>query len=163
VKKLIGLGLLLVACRGSMAPKTAPLPSAPGAPDAKAAVAAYINAIAAQDLQAMSAVWGTSEGSIRTQLGSDEIMKREVVIVSMLKCIHKDFSIVSDATAGPGERSMIVDLTYVPPAVTRDSTRAQTAPILTRATNFVVVKAGDGRWYVNSFEINKVNDICLAR
>jgi hypothetical protein len=25
------------------------------------------------------------------------------------------------------------------------------------------VKASDGRWYVNSFEINKVNDICLAR
>jgi hypothetical protein len=163
VKKLIGLGLLLVACRGSIAPKTAPPPGAPGAADPKSAVAAYINAVAAQDLQAMSAVWGTPEGSVRTQLGSDEIMKREVVVVSMLKCIRKGFSIISDATAGPGQRSMVVDLTYVPPAVNRDSTRTSTAPVLTRATNFAVVQAKDGRWYVSSFELNKVNDICLAR
>jgi hypothetical protein len=162
VKKLIGFGLLLVACRGSMTPAT-PSPNAPGAANARAAVAAYINAIAAQDLQAMSAAWGTADGSIRNQLGADEIMKREVVVVSMLKCIRKDFSIVSDATAGTGQRSMVVDLTYVPPAVKTDSAHAQGGAVLTRATGFVVVQAKDGRWYVNSFELNKVNDICLAR
>ena len=162
MKKLIGLGLLLVACRGSMAPKTTPAPSGPGAADPKSAVAAYINAVAAQDLQAMSAAWGTSEGSIRSQLDADEIMKREVVVVSMLKCIRKNFLIVSDATAGAGMRSMVVDLTYDPPAVNRDSTRTKPGP-LTRSTDFLVVSDKTGRWFVQKVDLNKVNDICLAR
>jgi hypothetical protein len=163
VKKLIGLGFLLVACRGSMTPKTAPTPSGPGAADPKAAVAAYVTAVAAQDLQAMSAVWGTADGSIRGQLDSDEIMKREVVVVSMLKCIRKDFTIASDATAGPGKRSMMVDLTYDPPAVNRDSTRTKPGLPLTRSTNFMVVSDKNGRWFVQQLDLNKVNDICLAR
>jgi hypothetical protein len=163
VKKLIGLGLLLVACRGTMTPNPTPsTPGALGAVSARDAVAAYVSAVAAQDLQAMSAVWGTADGSIRDQLDSDEIMKREIVIVSMLKCIRKDVQVVSDGAAGTGERSMIVRLTYVPPSK-GDTTRVGTGQALTRETNFDVVQARSGRWFVKQFDLNKVNDVCLNR
>ena len=156
MKKLIALSLLLVACH--KAPSSGPTPeNGPlGAADPKSAVGAFIAAINAQDLQAMSAVWGDADGSIRNQIGADELMKREVVIIQMLKCVRKDFTVISNSVAGTNQRAMVVDLNFNPPPAGRAS--------VTRSTSFVVASdKKTGRWFVSSIEPNKINDICLSR
>src|ERR1044071_644684 len=95
VKKVIVFGLLLVACHRT-SPNTKPDPNVLGAATPRAAVSAYLNAIIAQDLQAMSAVFGTEEGSVRKSKPADEIMKSDVVIVTAMKCIQPDYTVVSE-------------------------------------------------------------------
>jgi hypothetical protein len=145
VKKLIGLALFLVACRGSMAPST-PAPVAPGATSPKEAVTLFLEAAKIGDLQAMSAVWGTTDGSIRNQLPRDTVEMREIYIV---KCVrHDKFTIVSDAPGQTGTRILAVQLVRGP---------------LTRMTDFTEVQDQKGRWYVREFQIEKLTDICLSR
>jgi hypothetical protein len=146
VKKLIGLGLLLVACRGSMGPKQAPAPGAPGAATPSAAVTAFMDGVKAGDLQAISAVWGTSAGSIRNDIPEPELSKREFYLISCTK--HDKFTVLSDAPGPEGSRVLAVQ-------ITRGS--------LTRATNFEVVPGPENRWYVKNLDLKAVNDICLAR
>ena len=61
--------------------KQAPMPGAPGAATPAAAVDAFLAAAKAEDLQAMSAVWGTPTGSVRDQIPRDELDKREIYII----------------------------------------------------------------------------------
>ena len=147
MKKLIGLGLLLVACRGSMGPKQAPAPGAPGAATPSAAVTAFMDGVKAGDLQAISAVWGTSAGSIRNDIPEPELSKREFYLITCTK--HDKFSIVADASGPDGRRILAVQ-------ITRGS--------LTRSTNFTLVTGPQSRWYVESLEVSpKLDDICKAR
>jgi hypothetical protein len=156
MKKLIAFSLLLAACH--RAPSSAPTPSnALGAPDAKTAIGAFITAINAQDLQAMSAVWGDADGPARNQMNADELMKREVVIIQMMKCVRKDFTVISDVVASNNQRSMVVQLNFVPPSKSGDTKPLQ------RPTNFVTVRDKSGRWLVNTVDLNQVNDACLTR
>src|SRR4051812_38140600 len=160
MKKLIALSLLLAACH--KAPPATPSPSnLLGAADPKAAINAFITAISAQDLQAMSAVWGDADGSVRNQMNADELMKREVVMVQMLKCVRKDFTIISDAVASSNQRSMQVELNFLPPTRAGGSTGSGT--VVTRTTNFGLANDKSGRWYVSAVDLNKINDVCLAR
>jgi hypothetical protein len=146
VKKLIGLGLLLVACRGSMTPSTTPTPVAPGAASPKEAVTRFLDAAKMGDLQAMSAVWGTPEGSIRDQMPRDTVEMREIYIA---KCVrHDKFTIVSDEPGQTGTRVLTVQLVRGP---------------LTRQSEFLEVQDQKGRWYVQKFQIEKLNDICMSR
>jgi len=161
MKKLIALSLLLGACH--RAPSSSPTPAGGGALGAttpKAAIASFIAALNAQDLQAMSAVWGDADGSVRNQMDADELMKREVVMIQMLKCVRKDFTIISDAVASANQRSMQVELNFLPPSRAGGSNGST---ILSRTTNFGVASDKTGRWFVSSVDLNKVNDVCLAR
>jgi hypothetical protein len=160
MKKLIALSLLLAACH--RAPSSAPTPAnALGAADPKSAIGAFIAAINAQDLQAMSAVWGDADGSVRNQMNADELMKREVVMIQMLKCVRKDFTVISDAVASTTQRSMVVEMNFLPPSRAGGSTGNGT--VVTRTTNIAVANDKSGRWYVSAVDLNKINDVCLAR
>jgi hypothetical protein len=146
VKKVIALGLLLVGCRGSVGPKQAPAPGAPGATSPSAAVTAFMDGVKAGDLQAISAVWGTADGSIRNSIAEPDLSKREIYIMSCTK--HDAFKINSEASGPAGERVLGVDIIR---------------GTLTRSTNFHVVMGPQSRWYVLNLELPALDDICKAR
>jgi hypothetical protein len=130
-----------------MTPKQAPAPGAPGAATPSAAVTAFLDAGKAGDLQAMSAVWGTAEGSVRSQIDQKQLEQREIYIISCTK--HDKFAVVSDATGSQGKRVLNVQ-------VTRGA--------VTRATNFTVVMGPANRWFVESLELSpQLDDICKSR
>ena len=87
----------------------APAPGAPGAATPRAAVTAFMAGVKAGDLQAISAVWGTSAGSIRNDIPEPELSKREIYIISCTK--HDKFKINSEATGQAGRRVLAVDIT----------------------------------------------------
>ena len=150
MKKLIGLGVLLVACRGGSMSST-PTPSAGttggvGAATARTAVDAFMAAVKAEDLQALGAIWGTQQGPAREQMSRADLEMREYYIVKCLR--HDKYTILSDAGAPAGARVFTVQLTYGP---------------LTRSTNFSLVPGPQNRWYVRDVELKQVDDICLKR
>jgi len=150
VRKLIGTLALLAACSSS--PKPAMTPAAvsggeqTGARDAGAAVRAYLAAAKTQDLQAMSAVWGTPTGAARETIPRDELDKRELI---NMRCLaHDSYAIISDAPGTGGRRVFAVALKR------RD---------LTRTTNFYAVPGPSGRWYLESFDPDPIQDLCTRR
>lgn len=131
-----------------MTPGT-PTPTASGGTGAAtpgAAVSAFMAAAKVEDLQALAAVWGTAEGSIRDQISRSELEMREVYIVKCLR--HDQYTVLSDGSAPAGKRLMNVQLKR---------------GTLTRATNFTLVASPQGRWYVERLDLEPLNDICLAR
>jgi len=130
---------------GAPLPAVAPAGSTTGAADAKSAVLAFLDAAKSQDLQALSAVWGSAEGSVRDTgtIPRDEMEKRELVMMCYLT--HDTHQIVSDAPAANNERVVAAQL------------RRGTA---SRTTNFYAVAGPGGRWYVRTFDMESLTDFC---
>lgn len=117
-----------------------------GAADAAASVRAFLAAAKAQDLQAFSTVWGTDQGPARDVIPREELEKREIFL---LKCLaHDSYRIIRDSPATGGKRGFAIELRR------RD---------LTRTTNFYSVPGPAGRWYVENFDIEPLQDFCLGR
>ena len=141
---------LLAACRTSppVVVSTAPTPAngnATGAADALAAIRAFMGAAKKQDLQALGAVWGNASGPARDAISREELEKRELI---MMRCLrHDKYDIAGDAPNPGGSRAMVVNLTY------KD---------VSRSTNFVVVRGPANRWYVEKFDLDPLQGICLA-
>ena len=152
IASLIALG----ACATSPARTTSPAPqpavaptgSTTGAPDARSAVLAFLDAAKNGDLQALSAVWGSSAGSVRDTgaIPRDEMEKRELVMLCYLG--HDSHQIASDAPAANNER--------VVSAVLRRGA-------LTRTANFYAVAGPGGRWYVRQFDMEALTDLCKSK
>jgi hypothetical protein len=152
VRKLIGALALLAACHHSQ-PSTAPTNSAPvasgstsGAADPVSAVRTYLAAVKAQDLQAMSLVWGTAQGPARAQMDRDYLEKAELVVVRCLA--HDSYDVIGDAPGIAGKRVFAVALKR------RD---------LTKTTNFNVVSGPSRRWYVESVDMEPLQQFCSNR
>lgn len=160
MRKLIALSfasiaLLSVACATSPAaatstsvqPATAP-GSATGGATPRAAVLAFLDAGKNQDLQALSAVWGSTAGSVRDvgNIPRDEMEKRELVMLCYLH--HDSHQIVSEAPAPNDERVLVAQLTRGP---------------LTRTSNFYAVAGPNGRWYVRTFDMESLTDLCRSK
>lgn len=158
LKKLIVIAIssivsLTVGCASSPAavsstatqPAAAPAGSTTGASSARAAVLAFLDAGRTQDLQALSAVWGSADGSVRDtgNIPRDEMEKRELVMLCYLN--HDSHEIVSDAPAPNNERVLTAQLK-------RGS--------LTRSANFYAVPGPNGRWYVRTFDMESLTDLC---
>jgi hypothetical protein len=105
----------------------------------------FLGAVRAQDLQAMSAVWGEPNGLARDLLPRDELEKRELIMQCYLG--HDKFRIVSDASAAGGKRDFQV-------ALTKGS--------LTRTTTITAVRGPSDRWYVGNADLAPVKDLCAA-
>jgi hypothetical protein len=145
VRKLITSLVLLGACR-SAAPTPAPAPSRTtasvdpgvGAAAPPAAVQKFMKAVEDQDLQAMSAVWGTSEGPTRDdkRLSPSELDKRELLILCYLR--HDSYHILADAPATQGKRSLAVEI------------QRKASP---RTTTFTVTLGPSNRWYVENVDL----------
>ena len=150
MKKLIMAAVLLAACRTSQpvvaSTSTAPATgNATGGADAQGAVRAFMAAAKQQDLQALGGVWGNASGPARDAISREELEKRELI---MMKCLRHDrYDIAGDAPNPGGSRAMVVNLTY------KD---------LSRSTNFVVVRGPSNRWYVEKFDLDPLQGICLA-
>lgn len=144
---------LTLACASSPAaapstgvqPTAAPSGNATGAANARAAVLAFLDAGKNQDLQALATVWGTAAGSVREagEIPRDEMEKRELVMLCYLN--HDSHQIVSDAPAPNNERVLTAQLK-------RGS--------LTRTANFYAVAAPSGRWFVRTFDMESLTDLC---
>jgi hypothetical protein len=117
-----------------------------GAANPREAVQRFMAAAKAQDLQAMSMIWGSSAGPVRSTMGQQEIEQREVILIGCLK--HDSYRILPDSPAAGGERVIPVELKY------RD---------LTRQTNFHAVSGPAKRWYVRTFDLESLRDICVRK
>ena len=147
MKNLAIVGLLIVAgCTRPVSVGTAANPNTPGGATPREAVQKFLAAAKAQDLQAMSNVWGTSAGPARTTMERQELEQREIILLCYLK--HDRYRIVSESPATNGERVFDVETTY------KD---------LTRSANFFATPGPAGRWYVRTFENEKLTDICQRR
>ena len=129
-------------------PAVAPAGSATGATDARSAVLAFLDAAKNQDLQALSSIWGSTEGSVREtgNIPRDEMEKRELVMLCYLA--HDTHQIVSDAPAANNERIVAAQLKH---------------GMLARTTNFYAVAGPAGRWYVRTFDMEPLTDLCKSK
>lgn len=161
VRKLIALAFastasLTLACASSPAaapsasvqPAVAPSGNITGASDARAAVLAFLDAGKNQDLQALSAIWGSTDGSVRDTgaIPRDEMEKRELVMLCYLH--HDTHQVLSEAPAPNNERVLTAQLK-----------RGN----LTRTSNFYAVAGPNGRWYVRTFDMESLTDLCRAK
>jgi hypothetical protein len=150
VKKLIMAVVLVAACRTSppVVVSTATRPAtgnATGGADAQGAIRAFMAAAKQQDLQALGGVWGNANGPARDAISREELEKRELI---MMRCLRHDrYDIAGEAPNPGGSRAMVVNLTY------KD---------VSRSTNFVVVRGPANRWYVEKFDLDPLQGICLA-
>ena len=147
MKKLAIVGMFVVAaCTRPVSVGTAGNPNAPGGATAREAVQKFLAAAKAQDLQAMSNVWGTSAGPARTTMEREELEQREIILLCYLK--HDSYKLGSESPAANGERVFDVEMTY------KD---------VTRTANFFATPGPAGRWYLRAFDNEKLTDICQRR
>ncbi len=142
MKRLVLGVLLLWGCR-QPAPAGLELT---GAPDPRAAITRFLGAVSAQDLQAMSTVWGTSKGPARDQIERSELEKRELTMQCYLT--HDRSRILNEEPGEGGRRIYLVELTQGE---------------LTRRTRFTTVRGPSERWYVENADIQATRDFCRKR
>lgn len=116
----------------------------PGAVGSEQAVAQFLAAARAQDLQAMSAVWGNAEAPTRDRVERQELERRLLIMMCHLK---HDESRIGPAQVGEAGRILhAVDLKQ----------GAKEA-----ATTFKTVRnTRSGRWYVEEFDIQPLIPLC---
>ncbi|MFN2564804.1 MAG: hypothetical protein ABR499_07330 [Gemmatimonadaceae bacterium] len=154
MKKLSIALVLAAACHGAASrptpgvqPAGAPFAAGSGgATSARAAVASFLAAARNEDLQAMALAWGTAAGPARNTIPREELEKRELIMMCFLR--HDRHQLVSDAGSTGGHRRIEVELVQ---------------GTLARSTAFTVVPAPDGRWYVQSFDMEAVRDFCARK
>lgn len=144
MKRLAVIVLALAACTSS-APSVRPNGQLTGAVGPRQAVDMFLGAVRAQDLQAMSVVWGTSKGPARDVVPRSQLEKRELVMQCYLS--HDKFQILSE-TPGPGG-SRIFGVSLVKGAMTRETT-VQT------------VRGPSDRWYVQDVNLEPLKDLCAS-
>ena len=140
VQRLLLILLAAAACR-SAAPETDRQLTGTATP--RAAVEAFLGAVRAQDLQAMSVVWGTRKGPARDVVDREQLEKRELIMQCFFA--HDEFRIQGDSPGENESRVFRVSLTKGP---------------LTRETNFYTVRGPSDRWYVERADIEPVKDLC---
>jgi hypothetical protein len=140
VKRLLIVLLVLSACR--------PIPSTvvTGASSPEGAVDAFIKAAAAQDLQAMGAVWGTARGAARETIERSELERRELIMIRLL--CQEEFRVVSAAPGVDGRRALRLDMTRA----------GRTVPV-----TFTTIQGPGARWYVEDVEVAKLQELCTSR
>lgn len=149
--KTLLMGLLLLAGSACTTRSTVIPAEGPATVGPRAALNAFLGAIKAQDLQALSSAWGDRDGPIRenTKVTRGELEQRELILV---RCFaHDRFTVLGDALAAQGERVMTVELQ-------RDAKEGT----IRRTTNFFLAKAPD-RWYVRSADMEPVRDLCQQK
>jgi len=154
-RTFVSITALSLACATSPArtttapqPAVAPAGNQTGATNARSAVLAFLEAGKNQDLQALSAAWGSTEGSVRDTgtIPREEMEKRELVMLCYLS--HESHQILSDAPAASNERVVAAQLRR---------------GALTRTANFYAVAGPGGRWYVRGFDMEPLTDMCKAK
>lgn len=116
-----------------------------GAATSRDAVEAFMRAVKLQDLQTMSAVWGTLRGPAREQIEREELEKRLIII--QCKLDHDRWSYAEDRPrllAG-GKQEFRVRIT-----------QKQAEGV----TSFSTILGNDGRWYVEIVDLEPLGEFC---
>ncbi len=145
MKKLL-LAFVVVgalACHTAAPPSTSTVDNTPGAKTSTAAVERFFAAVHAQDLQAMSLVWGTSKGSARDNMERAQLEKREVILQCYFN--YDTFRVLGESPTSEIRRMVRVELQ-------RDGR--------TRTPTVYTVLGPNGRWYVENLDIAAVKDFC---
>jgi hypothetical protein len=100
----------------------------------------FVGAARALDTRTMLTLWGTSKGAVGT---GEEVEKRMVIFQCFLG--HDTARVVSDVPGMGAGRAVTVELR-----------QGQ----FTRETRFTSIQGPGGRWFVESFDINAVRDLC---
>jgi len=132
-----------VACHTAPPSTTSTIDNSPGARTSIAAVDRFFAAVHAQDLQAMSLVWGTSKGAARDNMERGELEKREVILQCYFN--YDTFRVASESPTSETRRMVRVELQR------NGKTRN---PVV-----YTVMGPG-GRWYVENLDIAAVKDFC---
>ena len=130
---------------GAPAPPSAVNPNMTGAASPRAAVEQFLNGARAQDIQAMSVVFGTSRGPARDNMSRDELEKRLIILQCYFN--HDKFRILGDTPGDGGHRVIATELT-------RGSN--------VRTPSFYTIAGPGGRIYIDNMEIAAVKDFCRA-
>ncbi|MCC6929265.1 MAG: hypothetical protein IT359_09775 [Gemmatimonadaceae bacterium] len=138
-KWIVLVPLVLAACGRKPAPGVA----LTGAAAPRLAVESFLAAVKAQDLQAMSVVWGTDKGPARDQLERTELEKREIIMQGCYD--HDRYRIVEEGPAPNDERLVRVEITRGKKTAT---------------PSFSVVKGPSERWYVRDAGITAMKEFC---
>ena len=149
MRRTLSIVLLLAsaACRSHVVEEPGATPSPVPAVvvnGPRPAVDAFMSAIKAQDLQALSAAWGDKTGSVRDNgvIPRADLEQRELVLI---RCFRNDsYRILGESQATDGERSVQLELTR---------------GTATRIVDFLVTRGPD-RWYVRHAN---VADLCAAK
>lgn len=156
-KKTLVLLFVVSACgpKVTTTTTTAPVGAAPppapvvvpsnltGAASPRSAVELFLTAAKAQDIQAMSVIFGTSRGPSRDNMNREELEKRLVILQCYFN--HDKFRILGESPGEGGHRIVEAELTK------------QT---IARTPNFYTIKGPGDRWYVDNMEIAAVQDFC---
>lgn len=120
-------------------------PSTPGSVSGRAAIDAFLKAVNAQDLQAMSTQWGNAKGLARDQFKRDELEKRLIVMQCLMQ--HDSYRYPEDRArlVTGGRQEYLVELK-------RGNIVSQ--------TTFTTITGPQGRWYVEDVDVTKLRDFC---
>jgi hypothetical protein len=129
--------LAVAACKSASTRGDTQLTGAPSA------VESFLSAVRAQDLQAMSVIWGNSKGPARDVVDRDQLEKRELIMQCYLG--HDSFNVLSDTRTKGDEH--VVQVTLTKGKVTRE-------------TSFTAVQGPSDRWYVLRADLEPVKDLC---
>jgi hypothetical protein len=147
VKKLAIFGLLVIAsaCQ-RQATAGGQGVDQPGAASARGALDLFLATAKAQDLYAMSMIWGSSKGPARSTMKRSDLEKREVILMRCLR--HDRYQVLSEAPATGGERVFTVELAF---------------RTLVRSSNFTATPGPRGRWYLKQVDdIDNLQAICAS-
>ena len=120
-------------------------PDAIGAATPKAAVEGFLRAAKAQDLQTMSAIWGTAKGAARDQMKRDDLEKRLIIMQCTLT--HDKWIYLEDRPRlqTGGRQAFQVELTQ--------GQRSAKTSILT-------VSGPGGRWFLEDIDLLPLKEFC---
>ena len=130
MRRLTLLLAVAVSCRS--------VPAGPltGAESQRAAVELFLAAARAQDIQAMSAVWGDEKGMTRDRVDRNELETRSIDLICLLK---HDSEKIGEPQQASGNRFLIsTDLVQGSNSAT---------------TTFTVARSPAGRWLVTTFDV----------
>ena len=143
MKRALSLLLVLVAimgCRRTVGGVEA------GATSSDAAVQQFLFAAKAQDLQAMSAVWGNAESPVRDRADRQQLERRLLLMTCHLR---HDESRIGAGTAGEAGKVLHrVDLTQGD---------KKASPVFTTVRN-----TRTRRWFVEDFDFQSLASFCTA-
>lgn len=143
LRRALSLLFVLVAIMGCH--RTVGGPEA-GATSSEAAVRQFLFAAKAQDLQAMSAVWGNAESPVRDRADRQELERRLLIMTCHLR--HDESRI---GAAQTGESSKVLHRVEL----TQGDKKA--SPLFTTVKN-----QNSGRWFVETFDLTAVQSFCTG-
>lgn len=143
MRRALSLLLVLVAILGCH--RTVGGPEA-GATSSEAAVQQFLFAAKAQDLQAMSAVWGNAESPVRDRADRQQLERRLLLMTCHLR--HDESRIGAGNSGEAGKVLHRVDLTQGD---------KKASPVFTTVRN-----TRTGRWFVEDFDFQATAGFCTA-